>query len=158
MERPPQSKREHLRRLVAGKQVWSGPVSTKDQARGFRGWHERGYLPHCDKPGLVQFVTFRLWDSMPASRRGEWEYFLSVNARSNPPRSGTSGDASQPGAQSIALREQRIKLEEYLDRGLGGCFLHNSRIAALTESAMLHHHGLRFRMLASRFALTMRGR
>jgi REP element-mobilizing transposase RayT len=59
--------------------------------------------------------------------------------RSNAPRSG---------ARSIALWEQRIKLEDYLDRGFGECFLRDSRIAALTELAMLHHHGQRFRMLA----------
>ena len=148
MATPSQSKREHLRRLVAGKQEWSVPVSAEDQAPGFRGWHERGYLPHCDKPGLVQFVTSRLWDSMPASRRGGWEHLLFHNARSIAPRSGTSGHPSQPGAQSFALREQRIKLEVYLDRGLGECFLRDPRIAALTEIAMFHHHGRRFRMLA----------
>ncbi len=148
MERPPQSKREYLRRLVAGKQLWSRPVSADDQAHGFRGWHERGYLPHCDKPGLAQFVTFRLWDSMPASQRGEWEHLIAIFGRSDAPRSSISGDASLPGAQNIALREQRIKLEEYLDRGLGECFLRDPRIAALAESAMLHHHGQRFRMLA----------
>ncbi len=90
---------------------------------------------------------------MPASRRGEWEHLLAINERSNAPRSNMSGDASRPGAQSIALpeeqmREQRIKLEAFLDRGLGECFLRNPRIAAFAESAMLHHHGQRFRMLA----------
>lgn len=158
MERPPQSKREHLRRLVAGRQEWSGPVSAEDQARGFRGWHERGYLPHCDKPGLAQFVTFRLWDSLPASRRGEWEHLLAINERSDAPRPDTRGSALPPGARSIApldtearaaaSREQRTKLEDYLDRGLGECFFRDPRIAALAESAMLHHHGQRFRMLA----------
>lgn len=61
MERPPQSKREHLGRLVAGKNEWEEPLAAEAKDKGFRGWHERGYLPHCDKPGLVQFVTFRLW-------------------------------------------------------------------------------------------------
>ena len=129
MEQPPQSKREHLRRLVAGKNEWSEPPSDDTKARGFNRWHERGYLPHCDKPGLVQFVTFRLWDSMPASRRGEWEHLLVIE-------------------QSIALREQRIKLEEYLDRGFGECFLRDPRVASLMEKAMLHHHSQRFQLLA----------
>jgi hypothetical protein len=71
MEIPPKSKRECLHHLVAGKQQWSQSLSATDKAGGFRGWHERGYLPHCDKPGLVQFITFRLRDSMPASRRSE---------------------------------------------------------------------------------------
>ena len=99
MATPPKTKREHLRQLVEGKQLWSEPLTDEDRARGFLGWHERGYLPHCDKPGLTQFVTFRLADSMPESRRGEWEHLLKIseeNTQSNAPRSG---------AQSIALRE-----------------------------------------------------
>jgi REP element-mobilizing transposase RayT len=138
MDTPPQSKREHLRRLVTGKQRWSEPLAEKDKAAGFRGWHERGYLPHCDMPGLIQFITFRLWDSLPASRRGEWEHLLFIS-RSDAPRSG---------AQGIALREQRRKLEEYLDRSLGDCLLRDFRVAALVETALLHHHERRFRMLA----------
>jgi REP element-mobilizing transposase RayT len=148
METPPKSKREHLRRLVAGKQQWDQPLSAADKAKGFRGWHERGYLPHCDKPGLVQFITFRLWDSMPASRRGEWEHLLAIAERSNAPRSGAPDDAKAAGARSIASREQRAKLENYLDRGLGDCFLRDPRIAALMENDLRFHHGSRFELLA----------
>lgn len=154
METPPKSKREHLRRLVAGKQQWDEPLSAADKARGFRGWHERGYLPHCDKPGLVQFITFRLWDSMPASRRGEWEHLLAIAERSDAPRSsaGARSIASQVPDQTeahrLAAREQRIKLEDYLDRGLGECFLRDTRVATLMEEAMRFHHGSRFELLA----------
>lgn len=135
VEKPSRSKQEHLRRLVIGKQQWSRSLPDSAKRQGFQGWHERGYLPHCDKPGLVQFITFRLWDSMPVSRRGEWEHLLATNLRSNAPR-------------SHALRQQRIKLEEHLDRSLGKCFLRDPRIAALTESALRHHHGQRFQLLA----------
>ncbi len=161
MATPPKAKREHLRRLVAGKQQWDEPLSAADKAKGFRGWHERGYLPHCDKPGLVQFITVRLWDSMPASRKGEWEHLLAIVERSDAPRSGMPDQSSQPGARSIASpestktegqnfasREQRIKLEEYLDRGLGECFLRDTRVATLMEKAIRFHHGSRFELLA----------
>ncbi|MFI5033812.1 MAG: hypothetical protein ACHQPH_24265, partial [Reyranellales bacterium] len=30
-----------------------------------KGWHSRGYLPHFDSAETVQFVTFRLVDSLP---------------------------------------------------------------------------------------------
>jgi len=140
MDTPPRSKDEHLRRLVAEKQLWSEPLAGKDKAAGFRGWHERGYLPHCDKPGLVQFVTFRLWDSMPASRKGEWEHLLAISARSDAPRSGAD--------RSIASREQRVKLEEHLDSSLGECFLREPRVAALVEKVIRFHHGRRFELLA----------
>src|SRR5436853_2275327 len=120
VEKAPKSKREHLRRLVAEKQRWSEELFEADRTKGFRGWHERGYLPHCDKPGLIQFVTFRLWDSMPASRRGEWQH-LFASARSD----------SRSGAQRMDPREQRRQLEEYLDRGLGECPLRDPRVAAI---------------------------
>ena len=126
MEGPPKSKQEYLRQLVAGKQQWSEPLSEEDKARGFLGWHERGHLPHCDRPGLIQFVTFRLADSMPAERRGEWEHLLAIEDE----------------------REQRRKLEEYLDRGIGACRLRHERVAAFTEKALLFHHGKRFELLA----------
>jgi REP element-mobilizing transposase RayT len=158
MEQPPQSKREHLRQLVVGKNEWSEPLSEDAKAKGFKGWHERGYLPHCDKPGLTQFVTFRLWDSMPASRRCEWEHLLAINVRSDAPRSGTASTVSNTGARSIASRddeaiaksrrEQRQKLEEYLDRSHGECFLRDPRVATLIENTLRFHHGQRFDLLA----------
>ena len=122
----PHDKREHLRRLIEEKRAFDAPLAPLEKELGFRGWHERGYLPHCDKPGLVQLVTFRLHDSMPVSRRGEWEHLLRLE------------DESQ----------KRIALEVYLDRGEGGCFLRQHPVAALVETAMLHHHGERFQMLA----------
>jgi putative transposase len=139
MERPAQSKREHLRRLVSAKREWSEPLSSEDKANGFRGWHERGYLPHCDKPGLVQFVTFRLANSLPVTRRGEWEHLLAIQKRSDAPRSG---------ARSIASREQRTKLEDYLDRGHGECLLRDPQISTLMENTLRFHHGKRFELLA----------
>lgn len=123
----PKSKREHLRELVAGKNRWSDrKLTDEERAIGFLGWHERGYLPHCDFPDLVQFVTFRLDDSMPAARRGEWEHLLKIE------------DA----------RDRRTRLEEYLDRGFGQCALRDSDIAQLLEETMLHFHNDRYELLS----------
>src|SRR5437867_3558492 len=108
METPPKSKRAHLRQLVAGKNMWSEPLSSEDQAKGFRGWHERGSLPHCDKPGLIQFITFRLWDSMPASRKGEIETrgaMLRAPARLRPSLS----DARQNFRDDLPLRLRTLR-------------------------------------------------
>jgi putative transposase len=124
---PPRSKREYLRELVADKYRWSGLTLTEAERQlGFLGWHERGYLPHCDFPGLVQFVTFRLADSMPTARRSEWEHLLAIDD----------------------MREKRTKLEEYLDRGVGECYLRDGRIAKLTDEALLHFHNARYELLA----------
>src|SRR5256885_6945822 len=93
---------------------------------GFLGWHERGYLPHCDFPDMVQFVTCRLADSMPVSRRGEWEHLLKIEN----------------------IRERRTKLEEYLDRGAGKCYLRDPKVARTAEEALLHFHNERYELLA----------
>lgn len=122
----PQTKREYLRELVADKNQWARPLTEEEKALGFLGWHERGYLPHCDYPGLVQFVTFRLADSMPDSRRGEWEHLLGIEN----------------------LREKRAKLEEYLDRGMGSCQVRVPEIAQIAEDALLHFHNDRYELLA----------
>lgn len=120
------TKREYLRNLVAEKNRWFRPLTDEEKALGFLGWHERGYLPHCDYPGLVQFVTFRLADSMPANRRGEWEHLLAIEN----------------------VREKRTKLEEYLDRGLGACHLRDARTARIVEDALLFFHDERYELLA----------
>jgi hypothetical protein len=65
----PQTKREYLRDLVAEKNRRSRQLTAAEKSLGFLGWHERGYLPHCDFPGLVQFVTFRLADCRDNFRR-----------------------------------------------------------------------------------------
>ena len=85
-DRPPLTRRQYLRELVYRKNKWDEPLSDEDKADGFLGWHERGYLPHCDKPGLVQLATLRLVDSLPASRRGEWK----LHSAGQPPTPGAS--------------------------------------------------------------------
>jgi putative transposase len=115
---PSVSKRRHLRELVYQKSRWNETLSAADKANGFLGWHERGYLPHCDKPGLVQFVTLRLVDSMPTSRHDEWEHLLKIE------------DA----------RERRNQLELYLDRGVGSCWFRGARVAETFEFVMFAHH------------------
>ncbi|HEX5397797.1 MAG TPA: transposase [Verrucomicrobiae bacterium] len=122
----PRTKREYLHGLVSDKNRWSRPLTGEERKLGFLGWHERGYLPHCDFPGLIQFVTFRLADSMPASRRGEWEHLLKIEE----------------------ARQRRAKLEEYLDRGIGECNLHDTGIAGIAEQALLYFHDDRYELLA----------
>ncbi len=87
--------------------------------RGFRGWHERGYLPHRDEPGLTQFVTFHLADSFPIALHSEWVALLEVEDD----------------------RERRKQAEAYLDRGRGQCHLNRANVAKLVEDALRFHHG-----------------
>jgi putative transposase len=108
-----------VRNLVEGKRAWSRPLAKDEIQRGFLGWHENGYLPHRDEPGLVQFVTFRLADAFPAELRWEWEALLKVEDD----------------------RKRRLELEAYLDRGRGTCPLRRAKVAKLVEEALLFRHG-----------------
>jgi REP element-mobilizing transposase RayT len=85
-----------------------------------KGWHSRGYLPHFDSQDTVQFVTFRLGDSLPAQIAAQ----LSIRDK---PQSST---------------------EEMLDRGLGACWLRRPEVARLVEEALLVFDGQRYRLLA----------
>lgn len=122
----PEEKCEHLRVLVERKNGGYRALSDAERRLGFLGWHQRGYLPHCDCRGLTQFVTFRLADSLPASRGGEWELLLELEEG----------------------RERRTQLEAYLDRGHGACQLADPRVASLMESSLLFWHEKRCEVLA----------
>ena len=84
-------------------------------------WHSRGYLPHCDVPGLLQFITFRLADSLPA-------------------------DALEGLRQDSDNQHSRI--ESLLDAGYGDCWLQHPEIADMVENALLHFDGQRYLLLA----------
>jgi putative transposase len=115
-----------LHQLVQSKRAWAVPLDADAKAKGFLGWHQRGYLPHYDAPGVTQIITLRLADSLPASRRGEWEHLLRIDNH----------------------REHRRKLEEFLDRGLGDCWLRQPAIAALAEGALRFFDGQRYALTA----------
>jgi REP element-mobilizing transposase RayT len=94
------------------------------------GWYSRGYLPHWDHPGMIQSLNFRLAGSLPASVVERWKVEL----------------ARQP--ESEATKAIHWRVEEYLDAGHGECWLRRTDIARLTENALLHFDGQRYRLLA----------
>ena len=67
-----------LRRLIEAKQKWHYSPDAEARKLGFRGWHERGYLPHFDTPGVTQVMTVNLVDAFPVTRRAEWEPLFKV--------------------------------------------------------------------------------
>jgi putative DNA methylase len=115
-----------LRELIAGKRRWSSSLTAAQAQAGFKGWHERGYLPHRDEPGLTQMVTFHVADSFPAALRSEWAMLLDIE-----------DDA-----------ERRKKLQAYLDKGRGECPLRQPRMAALVDGALRFHHGTKYELRA----------
>ncbi len=105
-----------------------------EELREHKTWHSRGYIPHLDTPGVVQFVTFRLNDSMPNTIVNEWRRELNIrgNQASDNPR----------------LTDLARRVDRYLDSGYGACWLGHDRIAEVVENAMLRFDGVRYRLLA----------
>jgi REP element-mobilizing transposase RayT len=115
-----------VRELIHGKRQWSSRPKREQAKEGFRAWHERGYLPHRDEPGLIQFVTFRLADSFPTALRSEWEHLFKIEDD----------------------REKRTELEAYLDKGRGRNWLGNRDVAEVVEENFLQFRGDRYEMRA----------
>lgn len=119
-------KPEDLSQLIRNKREWTEPLTTDETRQGFKGWYTPKKLPHFDASGTRQFITYRLGDALPASRRSEWEIFLKLEDD---------------------LEKQR-KIEMYLDRGHGECHLRDPRVAALVQDNLWHHDGVKYRLLA----------
>lgn len=125
--RPPGPPRNpDLRKLVQSKQEWHYHPNMEAARLGFLGWHERGYLPHFDAPNVTQFVTFMLCDAFPVTRRREWEPIL------------------READESL----RRHKLEAWLDRGHGECWLRQCEVARRVEEILRGDNGQTYRLQA----------
>jgi putative DNA methylase len=92
--------------------------------------HTRGYLPHIDIPWEPQLLTFRLHDSLPRE-------FLALLS-----------DELQHLKNEELHTQRSLQIEEYLDRGAGSCALSDPQIARMTEQAINHFDGDRYRIHA----------
>jgi len=89
------------------------------------GWHSRGYLPHLDAPGLLQFIAFHLADSLPR------DVLARIYAETRPEE-----------------RERLQRVERLLDAGHGACWLRRPDIAQVVDEALRYFDGARYRLLA----------
>jgi REP element-mobilizing transposase RayT len=111
------------------------------------GIHTRGYLPHVKREGASYFVTFRLADSLPkevlmkiqAERAQRLSQFHAQRHEAN--RLGT-----KPPTTNVLEEIERDyfrKVEAYLDKGIGQCWLRRPEIATLVADAMAFFEGER---------------
>ncbi|MDR1145645.1 MAG: transposase [Verrucomicrobiales bacterium] len=87
-------------------------------------------MPHRDEIGLIQSLTFRLADSLPQEKLRELAEEL------------------QPLPQEQQNPRRRIKIEQWLDAGMGGCALRHPAVAQVMENSLLFGDGTRYRLLA----------
>lgn len=114
------------------------------------GIHTRGYLPHVKQEGARYFVTFRLADSLPK------EVLIKIQAeRAERLR---RFHAQQDAANNICAethatdtieeidRDYFRKLEGYLDRGQGACWLKRPEIGDIVAGALRFFANERYRL------------
>lgn len=100
------------------------------KSENLKGWHNRGYLPHFDGGEIPQFITYRLFDSLP---QGILERWKSVLEKEN----------------LIDLDLEILRLvERYLDKGYGSCYLKEIRVANIIEENLLRFDNVRYRLWA----------
>ena len=90
-----------------------------------KGWYSRGYLPHCDY-SQIQFVTFRLADSLP------------------------KGVIERICVESEALPESKSKssryssIEKFVDCGYGRCLLRDPSMASIVVDQLQFRDGINY--------------
>jgi len=93
------------------------------------GWYNRGYIPHFDGGSIPQFLTFRLYDSLPK-----------VVVQKLLKESQEHGERSET--------VYRKNLERYLDSGCGECFLSRPDVAQLVVNSLMFHKDEKYRLHA----------
>ncbi len=93
------------------------------------GWYDRGYIPHFDGGEIAQFLTFRLFDSLPKETVEQWRE-----------------ETKELGEHGKVIFRKNV--EKFLDTGFGECFMKDDRIAQLVENGLLFHQNKKFDLTA----------
>lgn len=100
------------------------------------GNHTRGYIPHIEVKKL-QFVTFRLYDSIPQE---VLNYCKTLSEYMNSLQNPTDEDIRKQ-------REMLRLIDRYEDSGMGHCFLRDPRVAQIVQDALQYYNGKSYTLL-----------
>ncbi|MEN8127810.1 MAG: transposase [Planctomycetota bacterium] len=119
------------------------PPASCRQVRGLR-IRCRGRLPHWERDGGTYFVTFRLNDSIPHHVADAYRF-----ERENIVK--TAKQLKRPLTDHETERLQKLyskKIENYLDRGIGECYLRQRSVAQVALDALEYFHNERYKLYA----------
>ena len=85
-------------------------------------WYSRGYLPHFNTSNTCQFITIRLFDSLPLQTEKLLKYDSWCKSES----------------------QKRKFLETELDKGYGSCHLRIPEIAKIVENSLMYFNNQRY--------------
>ncbi len=134
---PQGAENKGLQRTAYQLRAVGAPKETQNKLR--TGVHSRGYLPHVKVENASYFVTFRLGDSLPREILLQFEQEHAAALR----QLKTGGDRIK---EEEINRDLRRKIERYLDRGAGACWLRKPAIANLSVEALKFFDGVRYRL------------
>lgn len=106
------------------------------------GIHTRGYLPHVKREGASYFVTFRLADSLPAGTLLLLERERAERLRLLEQKVQRSEETSD--SEELIARDLQRRIERFLDRGFGACYLGRANIADIVAHSLRYFHGQRY--------------
>ena len=95
-----------------------------------KGWYYRGYLPRYDGGSINQFITCRLFDSLPQKVLRRIQKEIEIRPIEN------------------IERQKLILLDKYLDKGYGECFLKNEKVAKIVRDSLLKFHDERYKLFS----------
>lgn len=96
-------------------------------------------LPHWHQTNKVQFVTFRLADSLPQAKLSELLTFKEQWLTRHP-------EPWDDETQEAYNHEIREKVDRWLDQGYGECILERGEIREIVANALFFHDGKRYRL------------
>ena len=96
-------------------------------------------LPHWQQGTVWQFVTWRLGDSLPAGKLGEWEAERTAWLQRHP--KPWSEETEEKFHDLFARR-----VDDWLDAGHGACLLKNRKCAEIVASALRHFDAERYEL------------
>ena len=91
-------------------------------------------LPHWQQGEVMQFVTFRLGDAMPANKLRQWKEELAI-WRVRHPKPWT------PEQEKECHQRFTWKLERWLDEGSGSCLFSERHFRKTVEDVLMHFQG-----------------
>ena len=94
-------------------------------------------LPHWHQDNKVQFVTFRLADSLPQQKLAELSAYKEEWLNKHP----QPWDAQ---TQEAYNHDVLLKVDRWLDNGYGDCILGHEEVRKIVADALLFYHGKRY--------------
>jgi REP element-mobilizing transposase RayT len=103
-------------------------------------YRDRGYLPHLELPEATYFVTFRLAGTLPKKvvdeLKKERQFTVEITKKQN--RELT------PREESRLKYLRSTNIQQYLDKGIGDCWLRKSEIATIVKESIHYFDGSRY--------------